>query len=77
MHLLALLQQALVQRSAQAALDSLDNQALQAGADSEQLQELALKVLNVFIKHLLSCSVYERPVLAPSLHHADACDFCF
>ena len=45
MHVLALLQQAQVQRAAQDALDSLDKQALQAEAASEQLQELAIKVL--------------------------------
>lgn len=45
MHVLALLQQAQVQRSAQVALENLDKQALRAEADSEQLQELALKVL--------------------------------
>ena len=62
MHVVALLQQAQVQRSAQAALESLDKQALQAGAVSEQLQEVALKVLDV--THLLSCSVYITSVLA-------------
>lgn len=73
MHVLALLQQAQVQRSAQAALESLDKQALQAGADSEQQQELALQVLNV--TQLLSCGVYEPSVVATSLHHAHAYGF--
>ena len=45
MHVLALLQQAQVQRAAQDALDCMDKQAVQAGAASEQLQELAMKVL--------------------------------
>lgn len=44
MHVLALLQQAQVQRTAQDALECLDRQALQAEAASEQLQEVALKV---------------------------------
>lgn len=45
MHVLSLLQQAQVQLAAHDALLSLDKQALQAEAASEQLQELAMKVL--------------------------------
>ena len=44
MHVLALLQQAQVQRAAQDALECLDKQSLQAEAASEQLHVLALKV---------------------------------
>ena len=44
MHVLALLQQAQVQRAAQDALECLDKQSLQDEAASEQLQVLALKV---------------------------------
>ena len=43
-HILALLQQAQVQRAAQEALQSLEEQSLQAEAVSEQKQELALQV---------------------------------
>lgn len=43
--MLALLQQSQVQRAAQDALDCMDKQAVQAEAASEQLQELAMKVL--------------------------------
>ena len=47
MHVLALLQQAQVQHAAQDALASLDKQAFQAEAASEQLQEVALKVSKI------------------------------
>ena len=44
MQILALLQQAQVQRAAEEALTSLDQRALQAEAASEQQQQLALQV---------------------------------
>ncbi len=44
MHILALLQQAQVQRAAEEALDSLDERSMQAEAASEEQQQWALQV---------------------------------